>query len=322
MNDIDKEIKSLQTEFALTDDGELTDYLGTRFTRNKDGTIELTQPRLIERVLGIVGINSEDENVKVHDTPASAVLQKNTKDKKRIQKWNYRSAVGCLSYIQAMIRPDITMAVQQCAKFNNAPTREHEEAVKRICRYLLKTRDKGLVFRPDQRKGLECYVDADFAGSWKRNHQTDEQSVYSRTGFCIFYGGCPILWKSKTQTLIALSTTEAEYVALSAALKEVIGMLHLLEELHEHGLPIHKNTPTFRCKTFEDNQSCISIATNHKNRPRTKHFALKLHHFRSYIVNKTISVEHISTKEQLADIFTKPLPKVQFEYLRKKIMHW
>ena len=221
-----------------------------------------------------------------------------------------------------MVRPDITLAVQQCAKFNNAPNREHEEAIKRICRYLLKRKEKGLVCKPDRNRGLECYVDADFAGSWEKNNDTDEQSLYSRTGFCIFYGGCPILWKSKTQTLIALSTTEAEYVALSSALREVIGILQLLDELKANGLPVHSNTPKFVCKTFEDNQSCINIATEHKSRPRTKHFALKLHHFRSYVVNKTIEIEHISTKEQIADIFTKPIPKLQFEYLRRKLMHW
>ena len=319
---IDVEIQSLKKDYALTDDGALTDYLGTRFNRRKDGTIELTQPRLIERVLQMVGLDSKDEKVKLHNTPAATVLHKNSKGKPRKQHWNYRSAVGCLSYIQAMIRPDITMAVQQCAKFNNAPTQEHEEAVKRICRYLKRTKDKGLIFKPDKSKGLECYVDADFAGSWEKNNNNDEQSVYSRSGFCIFYGGCPILWKSKTQSLIALSTTEAEYVALSTALREVIAILQLLEELNKNGLPIHKDTPKFVCKTYEDNKSCISIANDHRTRPRTKHFALKLHHFRSYIVNKTISIDHVSTTEQIADIFTKPLPRVQFERLRRKLMTW
>ena len=316
------EIESLKKDYDLTDEGNLNDYLGTRFDRKKDGTVELTMPRMIERILDIVSLGGRDCHVKMHDTPAVNVLQTTEQDEPRNQKWHYRSAVGCLSYIQAMIRPDITMAVQQCARFNNNPKKSHEEAVKRICRYLLKTKHRGLILKPDKSKGLECYVDADFAGSWSSHSSHDPLSVHSRTGFCIFYAGCPILWKSKIQSIIALSTTEAEYVALSSALREVIPIIKLLEDLSARGFPVHKTTPKFMCKTFEDNQSCIRIATDHRIRPRSKHFAMRLHHFRSYIVNRTITVEHVDTKSQIADLLTKPLPKTQFRILRSKIMNW
>ena len=150
----------------------------------------------------------------------------------------------------------------------------------------------------------------------------DPQSCYSRTGYIIKYAGCPILWKSKMQSIISLSTTEAEYVALSSALRDVIGIIHVLEELDKYGFPVHKSTPQIRCRTYEDNMSCVTLANEHKTRPRTKHFAIRLHHFRSYVVNKKITVEHISTKEQMADIFTKPLPKPQFSILRDELMGW
>ena len=316
------EIESLKKDYDLTDEGDLNDYLGTRFDRKKDGTVELTMPRMIERILDIVSLGGRDCHVKMHDTPAVNVLQTTEQDEPRNQKWHYRSAVGCLSYIQAMIRPDITMAVQQCARFNNNPKKSHEEAVKRICRYLLRTKHRGLILKPDKSKGLECYVDADFAGSWSSHSSHDPLSVHSRTGFCIFYAGCPILWKSKIQSIIALSTTEAEYVALSSALREVIPIIKLLEDLSARGFPVHKTTPKFMCKTFEDNQSCIRIATDHRIRPRSKHFAMRLHHFRSYIVNRTITVEHVDTKSQIADLLTKPLPKIQFRILGSKIMNW
>ena len=258
----------------------------------------------------------------MHDTPATCVLQTTIDEEPSVQKWHYRSAVGCLFYLQAMVRPDITMPVQHCARFNNSPMKVHEEAVKRICRYLLKTKDKGLILKPDRSRGLECYVDADFAGYWSTYSSHDPLSVHSRTGFCILYAGCPILWKSKIQSIVALSTTEAEYIALSSALREVISIIHLLDELTKHNFPIHSATPKFTCRTFEDNNSCIKIATDHRTRPRSKHFALCLHHFRSHIVNKTITIEHVGTKDQLAGIFTKPLPKHQFCALRKRIMHW
>ena len=142
---IQREISSLQEEFDLTDDGALKDYLGTRFAKHADGSIHLSLPKMIERVLEIMGLDLETDRIKKHDTPASntKVLDKDPDGKPRQQNWNYQSAVGCLSYLQAMIRPDITFLVQQCARFCNDPKQDHEEAVKRICRYLLKTKDKG-----------------------------------------------------------------------------------------------------------------------------------------------------------------------------------
>jgi hypothetical protein len=120
--------------------------MGTRFDGHADGSITLSQPKMIEWVLKIVGLDPDSERTKLHDIPASEhkLLDNDPDGLERIQKWNYRSAVRCLSYIQAMIRPDITMSVQQCARFCNKPKREHEEAVKRICRYLLKPKIKVL----------------------------------------------------------------------------------------------------------------------------------------------------------------------------------
>jgi hypothetical protein len=321
---IDSEIKSLQQDYDLTDDGELQDYLGTRFTKHPNGSIELTQPRMIQRILDMVGLGSTNERVKMHDTPACDrhLLDKDPDGLSRVSSWNYRSVVGSLSYLQAMIRPDLTMAVQQAARFCIDPHKQHEEAVKRICRYLLKTKDKGIVLKPDKSRGLECYVDADWAGSWQHRSSHDPLSAHSRTGYVIMYAGCPIIWASKMQTLVALSTTEAEYIALSSALREVIAVINLINELKGRGFQLSTATPTVICKTFEDNQSCIEIATNHRTRPRTKHLSVRLHHFRSHIMNKTISIEHVSTKKQVADIFTKPLPRDQFRTLRVPLMGW
>ena len=116
---------------ALTDKGDLPDYLGTCFTRHSDGSLSMTQPKMIKRVLSIVGLDPQSEHVQMHDTPASdsKPLGKDPNGQPRRQKRNYSSEVGCLSNIQAMIWPDITMAVQQCATSYGYPT--HEEAVKR-----------------------------------------------------------------------------------------------------------------------------------------------------------------------------------------------
>ena len=123
-----------------------------------------------------------------------------------------------LGYLQGTSRPDISLAVHQSARFNNNPKLSHERAIKRIVRYLLDTKDQGLIYKPDKSKGLECYVDADFAGGWKDGDQGSPESVLSRTGFLIMYAGFPITWCSKLQTEIALSTTASEYIALSSSM--------------------------------------------------------------------------------------------------------
>ena len=102
-------------------------------------------------------------------------------------------------------------------------------AAKRIVRYFCRTKDQGIILRPNKKLGLECYVDADFAGSWDPDQALDPRACLSRTGYVIFYANCPIIWQSKLQTTIALSTTEAEYVALSTAMRDVIYFMNLIE---------------------------------------------------------------------------------------------
>ena len=122
----------MQEGYNLTDDVELKDCLGTRFTKLPDGSIELSQPRMIERVLEMVGLDDVPNRTKMHDTLAisTTLLDKDPNDEPCICNWNYRSVVGLLIYLQAMVRPDITFAVQQCDCFCNDPCRQHEDAVK------------------------------------------------------------------------------------------------------------------------------------------------------------------------------------------------
>ena len=181
--------------------------------------------------------------------------------------------------------------------------------------------DKGIIFKPDTSRGLECHVDADFAGGFTSGDTTNPKSVLSRTGFVISYAGCPIYWGSRLQTEIALSTTEAEYIALSVAMREVLPFLNLMEEMRSF-LPVSKDEPKFFCKVWEDNRSCIKVAESPKFTPQTKHIALKYHHFRRFVSDGTIKIFPISTLEQTADIFTKPLDTTLCVHLRKKLCGW
>ena len=223
-----------------------------------------------------------------------------------------------LNYLEKTTRPELAFAVHQCACFCEKPKLSHERAVHRVIRYLVGTKDKGLLFKPDPSVGIECYVDADFSGSWSKEELENPSSVLSRTGYVISYGKCPLVWTSKLQTEIALSTTEAEYIALSQSLREIIPLMGLLREIKAH-FELNCSLPEIKCTVFEDNNSCIALAKAPRMNPRTKYIALKYHHFRSYVSSKLVSIEYVSTNEQSADIFTKALEEKQFLHLRKKI---
>ena len=135
-------------------------------------------------------------------------------------KWEYTRAVGMAMYLCGNTRPDIQFVVHQCARFSHNPKASHSAAMKRIYKYLKDTREQGLVFNPSSDLKLDCYVDSDFAGLWGYKNNQDPMCVKSRTGYVLMLGDCPILSVSKLQTEIALSTLEAEYIALSQAMRE------------------------------------------------------------------------------------------------------
>ena len=147
-------------------------------------------------------------------------------------------------------------------------------------RYLRRTKDQGIILKPNKKLRLECYVDADFASGWEPDQALDPRACLSQTGYVIFYANCPIIWQSKLQT-IALSTTEAEYVALSTAMRDVIYFMNLIDEMKDFGITLPGvPTPTTTCRVFEDNVGALELANTPKIRPRTKHLAVQLHHFR------------------------------------------
>jgi hypothetical protein len=149
----------------------------------------------------------------------------------------------------------------------------HEKSIMRIGRYLLDTRRRGIIYKPDIKKSLKCYIGADFAGGWSQADAENAENVLLRTGYLIMYADCPILWVSWLQTEIALSTAEAEYIALSQSLRNVIPLITPLQEINKVFL-VHVKTSTFVCTVHKDNQSCIMMVTTHNFFPRTKHIAL------------------------------------------------
>ena len=145
-----------QKDFILTDEGTLTKYLGVDVKHKSDGSFELKQPFLIQRIIDLLGLEVES----LHNTkpiPATKpLLHKDENGEERKNAWSYRKAIGMLTYLQGTTRPDISMAVHQCVRFSQNPKLSHERAVKRVGRYLLGTKDSGIIFNPNKNVGLEC----------------------------------------------------------------------------------------------------------------------------------------------------------------------
>ena len=319
---IDSHINSLKTlGFDLTDEGDVENFLGVKVEKFPNNQIKMSQPSLIDTAIKMVLLENKS---KCHNTPAvNPPLHEHKDGAERTSTWSYRSVIGILTYIARNTRPDIEYAVHQCARFQINPKKAHDNAVKRICRYLNGTRDKGVIFTPDAAltSSLQCYVDAGFAGDYQPETKADANSVRSRTGCVIMFAGCPITWFSRLQTEIALSTTEAEYIALSTAAREVIPMRELMIEIGSlFGLT--SIAPTLKCTLFEDNMGAEHLAKSPKMTPRTKHIAIKYHHFREHVKAGTLIIERVDTENQLADIYTKAVPKPILTKLRKEIQGW
>ena len=284
--EIESIYKKLDAAFKIEDQGDLSDYLGIKIVRNSDGTMEWSQPTLTNSILkdlGLVDVKTSNQPT-TRTTPSLTTVILTSHDEEpnhdESKSFNYRQVIGKLLYLEKSTRPDIACAVHQCARFSANPKTKHAEAVKRIGRYLLATKDKGLIMKPDK-SGLECWVDSAHASEWSnKTASNDPCTARSRMGYVISYAGCPMHWASKMQTEIALSTTEAEYIALSQSMREVLPIMWLLQEAHDHGIPVLTNPPKIHCKVFEDNAGAIEIAKVPKMRPRTKHLNIKYHHFR------------------------------------------
>jgi hypothetical protein len=140
--------------------------------------------------------------------------------------------ISKLNYLAQTTRPDIMYATHQIAKYLSGPRQSHGEAILYLVRYLKKTRNLGLKFKPDSKKGFKCYCDVDFSGNWNREFApVDLSTPKSQSGWIIFYAGCPISWASKLQSQIALLNTETEYIAMSHALRDIIPIMNLLQEM-------------------------------------------------------------------------------------------
>jgi hypothetical protein len=188
----------------------------------------LTQTGLIEKVIKAGGI--EDCN-KVATPAEASPVGADLDGLPFNETWEYAPLVGMLLYLASNPRPYIAYAVHQAARYSHGTKNSHAIAVKRILRYLEGTPDKGIIFKPNKSNKIDCRVDSNFAGLFGVEDGLKPICAKSRTGYVIKFCDVHILWVSKMQTQIALSTMEAEYIALSQSMRDLIPIREILKEI-------------------------------------------------------------------------------------------
>jgi hypothetical protein len=316
---IQEAIEQLKQTFDIEDQGSITDYIGVNVERLPNGSLKLSQPHLIDEIIRDTNISKRAVN---KSTPAAStkILHRDLSAPPFDNRFHYRSIVGKLNFLEKCTRCDISYATHQIARFSEDPRRTHGEAIEHLVKYLRGTRNEGIVLNPQRERSFDVFADADFCGNWyKSTANEDPSTAKSRSGYVIMYAGCPVVWSSKLQTSIALSSCEAEYISLSQALRDTIPLMELIKELKHFKFNVFTSEPIIHCKAFEDNSGALEIARLPKMRPRTKHMNIIYHHFRDYVRKGLIHIFPIKSCDQIADIFTKPLPQNIFLKHRKSL---
>lgn len=223
-------------------------------------------------------------------------------EQKLMQQTPYRQAIGSLQYIVTCTRWDLAFAVNHLAQFMSNPAPVHWLGIKRIFRYLRGTSNQGLIYTgapsSSPSHNLSGWSDADWAGDLDTRRSTSGY-VFQLDSQCV------LSWQSRKQSIVALSSTEAEYIAAATATKELLWLQTIIYEL---GYSLSQ--PSI---IYTDNQSCIGLSENPKFHDRSKHIDLRYHFLREKVKNKIIQLEYTPTQYMWADILTKSLPKVKHQ---------
>lgn len=295
--------------FEMKDMGLAKFVLGIEIVRcSSTGSISINQRAYSESLLDRHGM----ADCKPVDTPLdpNIKLVKATEGSSMsIPAVQYQAAVGGIMYLMLGTRPDIAYAITTLSQFNNQPSSQHWSALKRLFRYLKQSKNMSITYRripadADNRLhpiSLTGYSDSDWA-----SNIDDRKSV---TGYVFTIAGGAVSWQSKKQPTVALSSTEAEYMSSTQACKEAIWWRALLGELQ---LGFNKSDPT---TILADSQGCIALAKNPEFHARTKHIDVQHHFVREKVAEGVVILKYISTNEMGADIMTKAVPRVKFQYL-------
>lgn len=301
--------QQLKDYYRMKDLGQLNYILGMEVSIDDKHNIKLSQSKYISDVLKRFG-HSNSNTVSTPLPPGIQLTPNNETDNiANTPTYPYREVVGSLMYLMVSSRPDIAYAVGYLARFLNAHNIQHHKAANHVLKYLKHTAEIGITYHSTQKFELIGYSDSDWA--------SDVLTRRSTTGYLFMCAGGPVSWKSRLQPTVALSSSEAEYMALSQAAQEAIALSYLYSDINTCDVKQKdKNTILL----YEDNQGAIAMANNPTHYAKTKHIHLRYHFVREQVEMQTITVQYIDTNLMLADALTKSLTRDTFELLRCKYM--
>jgi hypothetical protein len=303
---VNKAKHDMNKMFDTKDMGAARHFLGMTITRHEDGSYSLTQPKYVEDMLARFNLSE----AKPVATPLPVGLKLSKDDGETLPPDSpYQALVGSLLYLSVNTRPDIAHALGMLSRFMACATNQHWEAAKHVLRYLKGTQTLGLKFASNtssmQESAWEMYSDADFAADVDKRRST--------TGAVLMMHGAAVLWISKLQSVVATSTTEAEFIAAAMATKEGLWVRKLLGEMNGQVQPLSLSV---------DNQAAIVLISEHTagQSGRTKHIDVQYQFVRDRYQRGDLSVSFVSTTEQRADMMTKQLGGPEFRRHRTIVM--
>ena len=294
--------QQLNAAFECSDSGAANYFLGFNITRDRSNKVlELGQQHYVDKVLAkfdMSDCNSVTTPLPLGFRPIPATDNEfsNTKD------LPYAQLVGSILYLSTITRPDLAYAANTLSRHLSKWNEDHWKAAKHLLRYIKGTRDLKLQFNGNTGTSMpvHAFADADYGG--------DLETRKSTTGYLFMAYGGPVAWKSRRQPTVALSTTEAEYMATSNATRQAIWIKQLLQDL---GLENHQPLVI-----YNDNAGSVALTKNPVHHDRTKHIAIRHHFIREQVELGSVNILHVPSGQNIADFLTKPLPKDLFDRLR------
>lgn len=303
---VDKLKKELKDRFEMTDMGEVKLILGMEVQRNyEEGTLSITQKGYVQSILDRYGMQESNTVSTPGYGPELSANQPEDKLLGTTEIKKYQSITGSILYLAQCTRFDLCYAANQLTRACSAPGQVHMTAAKHVLRYLHGKPDLPITYKRGQFR-MVSYTDASFGANPDNRKST--------TGFLFFLCGALIRFRSKTQSLTAQSTVESELQALSFSAREAVYLSNFMWEL---GFKTFTTVPI-----NSDSTGALSIAGNSMYSARTKHTALRYFYLRELVKRRKVTIHHVKTQLQLADVGTKHLSKSQFEFLVKAIQNF